>query len=260
MSYRFDVSLITDSYHFGNRGLGVIGSFISSTGVSGPGYVYNDLSLPADADKEYIGFIVTPPATGQFFAFEDTSFEYTGPSTTFTYKLYEDGVDLGNQTVTLNMGGIDSSASWTEASDINNNEVIITIATTLNWSEETDSTSIVGNVGTSSSGSVSWSEDVDTSNISVSLAVQVGVVDVEVDDYFNMSGVLGPIDIEVLWSEDNDTHIVVINLPIQQTVNWLEDNDTYYILVNLPGAASPLPTSLRIKFKNPRYKITFKRE
>jgi hypothetical protein len=80
--------------------------------------MYNDLTLPADANKEYSGFVVTPPGIGTFFAYEDGSFTYTGASTSFVYKLREDGVDKGNQTVTITMSSNPSATvGWTEAND-----------------------------------------------------------------------------------------------------------------------------------------------
>jgi hypothetical protein len=98
--------LISGALVCGNRGLGVLGSAVPSTGDNGAGYLYNDLSLPADANKEVRGLIVTPPSAGTFFAYEDSSFEFTAPdgAYTFTYRLYVDGADLGTATVNLNIG------------------------------------------------------------------------------------------------------------------------------------------------------------
>ena len=107
MSLRVDTSsLISGALVCGNRGLGVLGSEVPSTGDNGAGYVYNDLSLPADANKEVRGLIVTPPSAGTFFAYEDSSFEFTAPNGaySFTYRLFVDGADLGTATVTLSVG------------------------------------------------------------------------------------------------------------------------------------------------------------
>jgi len=99
-------SLIAGACVVGNRGLGVLGSQVPSTGEGGrPSYLYNDLSLPADANKEVRGFITRAPAAGVFFAYEDGSFSYLGPSTDFDYQLYVDGVAVGAPvTVTISMG------------------------------------------------------------------------------------------------------------------------------------------------------------
>jgi hypothetical protein len=107
MSLRVDSSsLISGALVCGNRGLGVLGSAVPSTGDNGAGYLYNDLYLPADATKEVRGLIVTPPSAGTFFAYEDSSFEFAAPdgAYTFTYRLYVDGADLGTATVNLSIG------------------------------------------------------------------------------------------------------------------------------------------------------------
>lgn len=108
MSLRVDTSpLISGALVCGNRGLGVLGSAVPSTGDNGAGYLYNDLSLPADANKEVRGLILTQPSAGTLYAYEDSSFEFTGApdgSYTFTYRLYVDGADTGVGTVNLQVG------------------------------------------------------------------------------------------------------------------------------------------------------------
>ncbi len=108
MSLRVDTSsLITGALVCGDRGLGVLGSDIPSDGDAGAGYIYNDLTLPADASKEVCGRITSWPSSGTLFAYEDTSFEFTGAPDgryTFGYTLYVDGVSSGSATVTLDVG------------------------------------------------------------------------------------------------------------------------------------------------------------
>lgn len=108
MSIRVDSSpLISGALVVGNRGLGVLGSDIPSAGDNGAGYLYNDLSLPADASKEVRGLILTQPSAGMLYAYEDSSFEFTGAPDgvyTFTYRLYVDGADTGVGTVNLQVG------------------------------------------------------------------------------------------------------------------------------------------------------------
>lgn len=108
MSLRIDTAeLIPGAYVVGEVGLGVLGYAIPSTGVHGPSYLYNDLSLPADATKEIRGLIVTVPGAGTFFAWEDGSFSLLGApdgSYTFTYELFVDGIDLGLATATIVVG------------------------------------------------------------------------------------------------------------------------------------------------------------
>jgi len=52
-------SLIPGRLVAGNRGLGVRGSAVPATGTNGPGFLYNDLALPAEANKEVRGLILT---------------------------------------------------------------------------------------------------------------------------------------------------------------------------------------------------------
>lgn len=109
MSLRIDTAeWISGSLLIGETGLGVLGSDIPSAGDNGAGYAYNDLSLPADASKEICGRITNWPSSGTLFAYEDTSFEFSGAPDgvySFQYQLYVDGVSTGSpQTVTLTVG------------------------------------------------------------------------------------------------------------------------------------------------------------
>jgi hypothetical protein len=113
VSLRIDTAeLISGAYVIGETGLGVLGSNIPSTGLYGASYLYNDLSLPADANKEIRGLIVTPPSAGAFFAYEDGSFSLIGApdgAYTFVYRLFVDGVDLGTTTATTTIGSTSTS-------------------------------------------------------------------------------------------------------------------------------------------------------
>ena len=85
-------------------GHGVRGDAVPSTGAHGPSPIYNDLSLPADASKEYRWGLVTPPASGALKMYENGSFEYVPSGSglaSFTYRLWEDGVDKGTAVVTM---------------------------------------------------------------------------------------------------------------------------------------------------------------
>lgn len=116
MSLRIDTAeLILGAYVVGETGLGVLAENIPSSGLSGASFLCNDLSLPADNGKEVRGLIVTPPASGTFYVWEDGSFSLIGaPDNTypFTYRLYVDGVDLGTVESTITVGvGASSSLS-----------------------------------------------------------------------------------------------------------------------------------------------------
>ena len=108
MSLRIDpAELIFGAYVVGETGLGVLGSAVPSTGLNGPSYLYNDLVLPADANKEIRSLIQTTPSAGTFYAWEDGSFSLLGASDgaySFTYRLFVDGFDSGVATVTIKIG------------------------------------------------------------------------------------------------------------------------------------------------------------
>lgn len=107
-------SLISGAIVCGDRGLGVLGSQVPSTGTHGPGYIYPSLDLPGDANKEYRGLIVTPPGAGALVAGEDSSFLLIGAPDgeyTLTFRLFEDGVDLGLVNATFNVGPVSLAAA-----------------------------------------------------------------------------------------------------------------------------------------------------
>lgn len=100
-------SLISGALVVGDRGLGVLGSQVPSTGTNGASYLYNDLSLPADNDYEIRGVIETWPSAGTLRANEEGSFTFSDAPDgqyTFTYRLYVSGVDSGTATVTITVG------------------------------------------------------------------------------------------------------------------------------------------------------------
>ncbi len=109
MAIRVDTSSwIPGAILVGDTGFGVLGSEVPSTGDNGAGYLYNDLTLPDDASKEVCGRITTWPSAGTLYAYEDSSFTFTGApdgSYSFEYQLYVDGVATDDPVpVTLNVG------------------------------------------------------------------------------------------------------------------------------------------------------------
>lgn len=101
---RLTAPLISGRFHIGFRGWGVLGKNIPSQGESGPGYGYPSVEAD-DLDAELWFPIVTPPANGgTFIPNEDTSFSYTGPSDSFTFRKMRNGVDEGTATATLSVG------------------------------------------------------------------------------------------------------------------------------------------------------------
>ena len=108
MSIRVDSSpLITSSVVVGDPGHGVIANDVPSTGEDGPGYIYDQVQSLSLTTEEVRGLITTPPASGDLFAYEDSSFTFDAPdgSYSFQYQLYVDGVATGSvQTVNLTIG------------------------------------------------------------------------------------------------------------------------------------------------------------
>lgn len=91
---------ITSAY----PGLGILGSAIPTTGDNGGSPVLND---GISAGKEYRWALVTPPSSGTITLYEDLTFEFSGASDgihSATYRLWEDGVDQGTATITLQVG------------------------------------------------------------------------------------------------------------------------------------------------------------
>lgn len=118
MSLRIDTSeLISGALVIGETGLGVLGSNIPATGEDYPSIFYEDLSLPADAGKEIRGLLLTPPASGTLFVYEDGSFSFAAPdgSYWFTYRLYADGSALNTATVSIIIGDANRAVAVTEA-------------------------------------------------------------------------------------------------------------------------------------------------
>jgi len=183
MSFRFDSPVIAGAFHFGNRGLGVLGSEVPSSGPNGAGYIYADLTLPADANKEYSAYVAAPPAG--LFIFEDTSYFYNGPSTSFQYDLKEDGVFLGTQTVTILVETPTASLSWAEASDTH--LIVGSQSATLGWLEESDICNIQVALPLVITAAASWAEANDVFAMAVNLLISSSISVVEASDTHNIT-------------------------------------------------------------------------
>jgi len=85
-------------------GLGILGADIPTTGDNGGSPVLND---GINSTSEYRWALVTPPAAGTFIPYENLTFEFSGaPDGIYSavYRLWEDGVDQGTATITLQVG------------------------------------------------------------------------------------------------------------------------------------------------------------
>lgn len=99
-------------------GLGILGSDIPTTGDNGGSPVLNDGISPT---KEYRWALVTPPASGTITFYEDLTFEFSGAANgihSATYRLWEDGVDQGTATITLQVGPSYTTISVTLANSV----------------------------------------------------------------------------------------------------------------------------------------------
>jgi len=114
MSIRLDSSqLVADGILLSKYvGLGILAENIPSTGTDGAGYLYNDVTLPADNGKEIRGEVLTFPASGTLIINEDSSFTFSSVSDgnySFTYQLYVDGIAIGSPAlVSLSIGNVSS--------------------------------------------------------------------------------------------------------------------------------------------------------
>lgn len=79
-----------------SAGFGVLAQDVPASGANGPGIAYSSLSFPADTGKEVRIALTSWPTSGTLIIYEDTSFEYDGPSFSTTYQLYLDGVAVGS--------------------------------------------------------------------------------------------------------------------------------------------------------------------
>lgn len=108
MSLRIDTSeLISGALVIGETGLGVRGDAVPSTGASGAPPLYNDISLPSEAADEFRALLVTVPAGGTFFMWEDSSFTATGyadGSYSGTYTGFKNGTSYGTATYSFTIG------------------------------------------------------------------------------------------------------------------------------------------------------------
>ena len=145
-------SLIAGKVVVGVAGHGVLAQLIPSTGDFGPGLAYSSLSFPADNGKEIRVFITTQPTLGKLYVFENTSFIYDGPSDTFQYQVYLDGVALGTpQPGTITIGGAStvSSVTVTPSTATGSTTFAATVAGTGGPSQSVTWTTTAGSINAS---------------------------------------------------------------------------------------------------------------
>ncbi len=108
ITHRADTSFVPGFHHSGDRGLGVRGADIPSTGEHGAGFLYAGVSLPAEANDEFRIVILTVPAgLESLFVNEDSSATTdAGLVGTFvgTYEAFKNGVSYGTSTYTVSFG------------------------------------------------------------------------------------------------------------------------------------------------------------
>jgi|GEM_PF-7024337 hypothetical protein len=99
LTHRSDAPFVPSFHHSGDRGLGVRGAAVPSTGLHGPGFLYAGLTLPAEDDDEFqIVILTVPPGLESLFVREDSS-ATAGPvangTYSGTYRAFRNGVSYG---------------------------------------------------------------------------------------------------------------------------------------------------------------------
>jgi hypothetical protein len=113
-SVRVDTaSLIAGKVVVGDRGLGVLGSTIPSTGEHGAALLYNDLDLPAEDNDEFRALITDWPVGLTLFVNEDSSFTASGADGEYVgeYEGFKNGVSYGTAEFTITIGGATTHAT-----------------------------------------------------------------------------------------------------------------------------------------------------
>jgi hypothetical protein len=113
-SVRVDTaSLISGKLVVGDRGLGVLGSTIPSTGEHGAALLYNDLDLPTEDNDEFRALITTWPVGLTLFVNEDSSFEASGADGEYVgeYEGFKNGVSYGTAEFTVTIGAASTHAT-----------------------------------------------------------------------------------------------------------------------------------------------------
>ncbi len=107
-SLRIDIEEpIAGALVIGDTGLGVAGAAVPAIGTHGPAFAYASVVLqPGYAGKEYRATLGVLPTGLKLQAYEDSSFVATAPDGTYQvpWTLFEDGVEVGSTTFTLQFG------------------------------------------------------------------------------------------------------------------------------------------------------------
>lgn len=108
VTHRSDTPYVPGFHHSGDRGLGVRGVDIPSTGEHGPAFLYSGLTLPAEANDEFRIVILTVPVGLESLFVNENSSATTdaGLLGTFvgTYEAFKNGVSYGTSTYTISFG------------------------------------------------------------------------------------------------------------------------------------------------------------
>jgi hypothetical protein len=100
------------TFRNGATGQSVVDDTAAIPGVQEQGFLYNDVTLPADADKWFSYTIATPAVdSASLTLYANGSFVWAGGSDSFTYQLEVDGANVGSPAlVTLTATGADVTA------------------------------------------------------------------------------------------------------------------------------------------------------
>ena len=186
-----------DSCTIGDVGGGLLGSEI----VVG-GFLYNDLTLPADAAKEICGRVTYWPPGLNLRTDEDGGLIASGADGTYTamYQLYVDYAVTGPETpITFTFGALSAA-----------------VAGAIGWTEAADSFYAYGTVSTAPvTAAVAWTEAPDTFVASGTAAGPSTV-----------SATMG-------WIESPDTFAATAELvaSVTASANWIESADSFACVV-----------------------------
>lgn len=272
MSLRIDTtSWISGALIIGNTGGGVLAQNLASAGDNGTGFLIDDVSLPADNDKEVCGRITSWPSGLSLFAFEDGSTIASAADGVYVaqYQLYVDYVPtgvptsltftFGSATCTANASWVEgaetiavaanaslpavlASSSWVEGDEIFTASVSVSmpaVLTSAAWVEgdETISASAsfaalgVSAVATWSEGS----EGVSAVVFSASSVVTAGAAWVEGDEAASIVAVsLAPtVSTNAMWVEGAESVIVSIDAHVEGFSSWTESSEAVSITLVL---------------------------
>lgn len=167
----------SNSCTIGDVGGGVLGSEVAHLGTNGDGFLWNDVTLPADNNKEICGRITVWPVGLTLRTEEDGRAIASAPDGVYIaqYQLYVDYVATGPIvpiTFTFGTGIISVVMGWTEGNDVVNAQVYFgpigsPVNANMNWTESDEGIVINGIASQAAEIVMGWIESGDVVSVSV---------------------------------------------------------------------------------------------